>query len=288
MAELVIPELLAAGIEAEGRDAWLAALPDRVADLARRWELAVGPPYEPGGYTAWVAPATRGGESLVLKIGFAHVEARDETEGLRIWDGDGTARLIDAEQVDDAVVLLLERCEPGTPLATTAEPAQDEVLAGLLRRLWREPPPGHGLRELTTMCDMWADAFERTPAADRPDLDAGLARDGIDLFRSLPRTAGRSVMLGTDLHAGNVLAAEREPWLVIDPKPYVGDPTYDVLQHALNCRRLHTDPLGLVRRLAGLCDLDPDRARLWLFARCVQQSAEWPDLAPIARRLAPV
>ena len=75
---------------------------------------------------------------------------------------------------------------------------------------------------------------------------------------------------------------------MIDPKPYVGDPAYDVVQHLLNCpARLTADPLGLVARLADLLDLDPERLRLWLFARCVQESPDWPNLADIARRLAP-
>jgi hypothetical protein len=43
------------------------------------------------------------------------------------------------------------------------------------------------------------------------------------------------VLLCTDLHGDNILAAQRELWLVIDPKPYVGDPAYDLLQHMLNC-----------------------------------------------------
>ena len=108
------------------------------------------------------------------------------------------------------------------------------------------------------------------------------------MFRSLPATAEREVLLCTDLHAGNVLAAEREPWLVVDPKPYVGDPTYDVVQHLLNCpERLTVDPVGLVARLAELLDLDRERLRLWLFARCVQESPDWPNLVDIARRLAP-
>jgi streptomycin 6-kinase len=84
------------------------------------------------------------------------------------------------------------------------------------------------------MCDTWADEFERKdPAASAPKrvLDPGLARDGIALFRTLPATAEREVLLCTDLHAGNVLAARRKPWLVIDPKPHLGDPTYDPLQH---------------------------------------------------------
>src|SRR5437660_1452079 len=36
-------------------------------------------------------------------------------------------------------------------------------------------------------------------------------------------------LLHWDLHFENVLAAEREPWLAIDPKPLVGDPGFDVL-----------------------------------------------------------
>jgi hypothetical protein len=72
------------------------------------------------------------------------------------------------------------------------------------------------------------------------------------------------------------------------PKPHVGDPAYEPLQHMLNCEeRLHADPRGLARRMAGLLDLDPDRVLAWLFARCVQESAEWPVLADVARTLAP-
>jgi streptomycin 6-kinase len=138
------------------------------------------------------------------------------------------------------------------------------------------------------MCDAWADEFEQKVAARGTGLDAGLARDGIALFRRLPATAERSVLLCTDLHADNVLAAEREPWLVIDPKPYVGDPTYDALQHLLNCdERLHADPVGLARRVADLLGLEEERLLLWLFARCVQESPDWPALAEIARRVAP-
>ncbi len=108
------------------------------------------------------------------------------------------------------------------------------------------------------------------------------------LFRSLPASADRQVLLCTDLHAENVLAAEREPWLMIDPKPYVGDPTYDPLQHMLNCpRRLHADPRGLAARMADLLDLDRARLLLWLFARCVQESPDWPVLGGLAHRIAP-
>ena len=141
------------------------------------------------------------------------------------------------------------------------------------------------------MCDWWADEFEEKYAAARssgPQLDPHLARAGIELFRSLPGTAERSVLLCTDLHPENVLAAQREPWLVIDPKPYLGDPTYDPLQHMLNFPdRLVADPAGFTRRMAGLLDLSGERLRQWAFARSVQESVDQPHLRSVAADLAP-
>jgi streptomycin 6-kinase len=162
------------------------------------------------------------------------------------------------------------------------------VIAGLLSRLWVRPPPGHRFRSLQVMCDTWADEFEQEWATRPGRLDPALVREGIALFRSLPADAEQAVLLCTDLHAENVLAAGREPWLVIDPKPYVGDPTYDPLQHLLNCdERLRADPHDLTRRMADLLGLDTERLVLWLFARCVQESLRWPALAEVARRVAP-
>jgi streptomycin 6-kinase len=90
------------------------------------------------------------------------------------------------------------------------------------------------------------------------------------------------------LHAENVLAARREPWLVIDPKPFVGDPAFDPVQHILNCEeRLATDPAGVADRMAELCEVEPERVRLWLFARCAQESPNDPTVRPTALRLAP-
>jgi streptomycin 6-kinase len=136
----------------------------------------------------------------------------------------------------------------------------------------------------------WADEFEEKYAATHAQghrLDPGLVRAGMQLFRSLPGTAERSVLLCTDLHPGNVLAASREPWLVIDPKPYLGDPTYDPLQHMLNFPdRLVADPAGFARHMADLLCLDAERLRHWLFARCVQESIDQPHLQSAAIELA--
>src|SRR6202042_389988 len=119
-------------------------------------------------------------------------------------------------------------------------------------------------------------------------LERALAREAVALFRELPRTARSAALLCTDLHAGNVLAATREQWLVIDPKPFSGDPAFDAVQHMLNCdERLASDPVALAARMASLLDVDPERVRLWLFARCAQESAGDPAMLEARRRLGP-
>ncbi len=273
------------------RREWLRVLPEVVGEVTERWSLRVGRPYQPGGRCAWVAPArSRTGQDLVLKVAWRHDEATHEAQGLRVWAGQGAVRLHDSDTFDTTSVLLLERCHPGTALGqAVSEPEQDVVVAALLRRLWIRSTDGWPFRPLQAMCQAWATEFQAQLAgAAAGPLDARLARAGIELFRNLPATAERQALLCTDLHAGNILAAQREPWLAIDPKPYVGDPTYDALQHMLNCQqRLTADPVGFAQRMANLLDLDASRLLTWLFARCVQESIDEPALRELAARLAP-
>ncbi len=97
------------------------------------------------------------------------------------------------------------------------------------------------------------------------------------------------MLLLTDLHAGNVLSAGREPWLVIDPKPYLGDPAYDPLQHLLNCPgRLQADPAGLADRMAGLCERRPRAVPAAGCSRAAWSSPPGgPSWPPVAVALAP-
>jgi streptomycin 6-kinase len=295
MTAFAVPRYLAETARRDnGVEDWLAGLPSIVADLADRWSLRVGEPFQPGGRCSWTAPATGPADAgLVLKVGFRFPggEERDEAAGLRLWNGNGAVRLHGSCVTESAYALLLERCVPGTPLGRVlTEPEQDHVVASLLRQLWAQPPADCRFRPLAEMCAARAEEFEREYAAasagDR--VDPGLARAGIALFRALPETADARMLLCTDLHGENILAAQRSPWLVIDPKPYVGDPAYDLLQHMLNCEdRLAADPAALADRMAALAGIDAGRARQWLFARCVQESVGWPLMQQVARQLAP-
>jgi streptomycin 6-kinase len=286
-----MPSSLVAACRNDGRAAWLAGLPEEIDGIADRWSLMLGKPYEPGGVTAWVAPATSAEfGDVVLKVGSRHMEGEDEATGLRAWNGDGAVRVfVDERLSETTAAMLLERCVPGTTLSQCREEEQDIVIAGLLQRLWRVPSDRHSFRPLQALCDYWADCFEQKLAEGRGGrIDPGVAREGAALFRSMPTTASDERLLCTDLHAENVLASEREPWLVIDPKPFFGDPTYDALQHHLNCRdRLVADPRALAARMAGLLGLDFQRLLVWLFAYCVVQSVDFPWMLGVAERIRP-
>ena len=256
--------------------------------MERRWSLTLGVPFDDDEVScAWVAPAARvDGTNAVLKLGMPHMEGTHELDGLRFWDGDPTAGLLDAD--DGLNAMLLERCTPGTKLRVLPEPEQDRVIAGLLRRLWRLPSAPHPFRPLSVMTAAWSEETLRD-AARWPD--AGLVGEGLRLLKELPPSAPSEVLLATDLHAGNVLAAQREPWLVIDPKPFVGDPAYDATQHLFNCAaRLRADPDGTIARLADLLGVDRVRVRLWTFARAAAEPRDdWADRDALAfaRALAP-
>ena len=156
----------------ERRRDWVTRLPGIVADLADRWDLSVGAPFQPGGQTAWVAPARdAAGRDLVLKAGWTSEESRHEAAGLRLWAGRGTV-LVHADHVDgDTSALLLERARPGAELGRSLpEEEQDVVVAGLLRRLWVQPPAGHEFRPLAQMCEQWAQEHEEDTAAQPSTL----------------------------------------------------------------------------------------------------------------------
>jgi streptomycin 6-kinase len=249
---------------AEGR-AWLARLPAERERLARQWSLAFEP--ADGGHAAtcsYVAFVRRAdGSPAVLKLGLPHLEAEHEAQGLRFWNGAPTVHLLAADEASGA--MLIERCEPGSPLSQQPEPERDRIIAGLLRRLWRAPPPGHPFRPLLLMVRYWADVAHARPEAWP---DAGFVRAGVERLVELAEPAASDVLLATDLHAGNVLAARRAPWLAIDPKPFVGDPAFDATQHLLNCTtRLWSDPSGTVARFSQLLNVKQERVHAWLFAR---------------------
>lgn len=267
------------------RERWLADLPELICDLRSRWQIDIDNPFDGSeGSCAWVAPALRAdGSPAVLKLAMPHMEGEHEIRALQFWEDEPTVRLLETDE--SCYAMLLERCEPGAALRVLPENEQDVMLANLLRQLWLKSPPRDSFRPLSVMLAQWA---SETLAQSAQWPDAGLVKEGLYLFEVLSRPNADEVLLATDLHAGNVLSARRKPWLVIDPKPFVGDRTYDATQHLLNCKaRLLSSPYETIKRFADLLEIDHERLRLWLFARAAAEPRDvWnEDSLVLARRL---
>ena len=219
-------ERVAATFAAGGRR-WLAALPQLLKDCETRWDLEIGPPITPLSYN-FVAPASLSdGRQIILKLGVPNSELNSEILALRTYNSRGSVRLIDADP--RAGVLLLERLTPGRMLSELGRQEDEEatrIAARVMKKLWRPLPESHGF----TTVAYWAQGFLRLRnqfnGATGP-FPEKLVAHAEEIFQRLLANTQREVLLHGDLHHFNILSAEREPWLAIDPKGVAGDPAYD-------------------------------------------------------------
>lgn len=250
---------------AAGR-AFVAGLPKLAAGFLDRWELRPdGPSLH--GVTALVLPVRRADDTpAVLKMPLVDEESAGEPAALRAWDGDGAVRLLRHDGTTGA--LLLERLDAARPLSRLPDPHEAVlVIARLLSRLTALPAPA-GLRRLG---DLAGALLERAPAALDRVPDPGSRRLLADCAAAVREVLAEpgDRLLHWDLHYDNVLAADRAPWLAIDPKPLAGDPGFELLPALAN----RYDPGDLLRRFDALTDvlaLDRDRARAWTLGRVLQ------------------
>src|SRR6185436_3861200 len=85
---------------------WLRRLPGLISECESRWSMTVQRPFEHLSYN-YVAPAIRSdGAPAILKMGVPNIELKTEIEALRLFDGQGIVRLLDADP--ERGLLLLE------------------------------------------------------------------------------------------------------------------------------------------------------------------------------------
>lgn len=251
---------------------WLERVPDLVSECVDEWELRLGEPYVAGaaGYT--LRADLRDGTPAVLKVIYPHREAEHEAEALRVWDGDGAVRLLAYDE--ERWAMLLERCEPGTVLAETEPQQALGVFIAVLPRLWKTV--GAPFRPLADEASWWIDYLpDEWERAGKP-FERRLLDETIDRLRALIDTQGNQVLLHQDLHGDNILAAEREPWLVIDPKPLLGEREFAVAPIVRDPELGHSrkDVLHRLDRLTSELGLDRDRARDWTIGQTIAWSLD--------------
>jgi streptomycin 6-kinase len=269
-----VPDALGWWRGVPGGPEWLDDLPSIVASCADRWSLRVGEPF-PDGHVSLVVPVERqSGAPAVLKINFPEEESAAEPDALLHWDGDGAVRLLAHDEATRA--LLVERCVPGSQLWSIDDDVEaTSIAAGVLRRLWRPPPREHRFRALRNVAARWAEELARDWKALGKPFESELSEAAIQACLELPNETNDQVVLHQDFHGGNVLRAEREPWLAIDPKPLVGEPAFDAASLLRDRRWLlgsHDDARRIARRLDQLSEelfLDRERMRLWGIAHAL-------------------
>lgn len=251
---------------------WLERVPDLVAGCVDEWGLRLGEPYPAGAAGHTVRADLPDGAPAVLKLIYPHREAEHEADALRVWAGDGAIRLLDYDEARWA--MLLERCEPGTLLAKLHPDRALDVLIGLLPRLWksvREP-----FRQLADEAAWWVDYLpDEWQRAGKP-FGRELVDTAIERLNELAGSQGEQVLLHQDLHGDNVLAAQREEWLVIDPKPLVGEREFAVAPIVRDPELGHSRKQVLRRldRLTSELGLDRDRARGWTIGQTIAWSLD--------------
>ena len=203
----------------------------------------------------------------VLKIQWPHRESEHEAAALELWNGNGVVRLLARDEERHA--LLLERCWPGTPVGRRGSEAALDVLIGLLPRLWK--PAGRPFRTLAEEASWWVSYLPEQWERDGQPYERVLLDAALAALEELAPTQGEQVLVHQDLHGDNVLAAEREPWLAIDPKPLVGEREFSLasiirspeLGHSERALRHRLD------RLTSELGLDRDRARKWALGQTI-------------------
>jgi streptomycin 6-kinase len=267
--------------------AWLARLPRLVDECVEAWSLRLGEPF-PYANVSVAAPATLpDGSEAVLKVGFPHWESEHEPDALEHWDGHGAVRLLARDRGRNA--MLLERCVPGASLLDEPEEDGFRTAAAVLRELHRRPAaPGHPFTPIVVTAARWAAELpQRWEEAGRP-FERALLDAGIEALVELPPTQGELVVCHQDFHRGNVLAAQRRPWLAIDPKPVVAEREFDTAA-------LLRDGVGDARRRLDLLEaelgLDRERMRGWALAKALawgfaeHEPRIYPGQIEAARRL---
>lgn len=283
-----------------GRDGqrWLNQLPDLLKYFQDAWSLTFHASPFPPSYHYVIPCQTQHGRDAVLKVGVPNPELSTEIKALRHFEGKGAVRLLEADQKRGG--LLLERITPGTALLDVKDNTYAaQAAANVAKKLWRPPPHNH---HFPTVED-WGQGFQRL----QKEFQGGtgpfpkmLIEKAEALFKDLLSSISDPVLLHGDLHHRNILKAQRDPWLAIDPKGLIGEPAYEIgaylrnpFPEILQDADIQKMTAERIEIFADILSLDPSRIIGWGFSQAVlaawwsyeERSQTWKKWISIAERL---
>jgi streptomycin 6-kinase len=252
---------------------WLDGLPGMVERYVDEWQLTVsGDPLS--GEASLILPVVRrDGTEAMLKLQRVDEESEGEALALRTWNHDDVVEVL--EDDPETSTLLLERLEARSLDDLPDDVEATRILAELLARLSAVPAPP-GIRRLADVAaGMVDDAPRLIPLLADPAERALTWRFVDQMTELLPEAGDR--LLHWDLHYYNVLAAKRQPWLAIDPKPLAGDPAFELMPSVWNRwdDLVATGDLSQAIRnrfdlMLEVTGIDRDRALGWTAGRILQ------------------
>jgi streptomycin 6-kinase len=248
-------------------------LNDRVLTCVRAWGVTIERTVATK--TSLLVHGKRAGKPVVLKVVKQEGDEWRCGEIAAKFGGRGVVRIY--EHMPGAA--LLEKLDPGEPLAALTIAGRDDeatdVLAMLLGRMVPGDPP-----EGCATVEQWAGAFVRHAGSGDERVPSSLVEPAQRIYSDLCATQRVPALLHGDLHHYNVLSDRERGWCAIDVKGVVGELEYELgaaLRNPIDRPDLFAKVDVVERRLErfGLAlGVDVGRARGWCFAQAVL-SAIW-------------
>jgi streptomycin 6-kinase len=273
--------------DSAGRD-WLASLPGLISESLDRWQLSVdlAPGEEPwNGHGALVVPVLQSGRQAALKIAYPHEEALLERHALALWGGHGAVRLLAADAASCS--MLLERLDASRWLQDAPMDEAMEAWGEIMRELSIAPddrPEWRGFDHIAATAERWSDELPAEWERQDHPFPRWLLEAALEVCQTrgaVGRRSGKDVLVHTDLHFMNILAAlgaDTANYRAIDPQPQIGEAEFAVAPVLWN--RIKdlpgSDPGAALRDrcrdFSLAAGLDPEVARQWSIAREVNNA----------------
>lgn len=255
---------------------WLEALPNLVDEYVSRWKLKVSGHFDELSFN-FVLPVEReNGAAAVLKLGLHSHGRLREVAALNHFSGNGAIRVFECDQKTGAS--LLERAIPGQSLKAlflnNEEEKVNRVASAIISQLQSVPSPN----DLSPFKDVaeWGKGFLQFLEA-RTDLPEELTTNILEAhnsFQDLVRTTSKKVVLHADLHHSNILSAERNSYVAIDPKGMYGDPVYELgawirnpMPEILEASDLDNIFIGRICTMSDTLKFDRKRTWRWAYSQ---------------------